>query len=151
MFTALILFSLTVPAEPQKEKEFSAEAKKELMKLEGKWNLVKFAAQGMESDVMDRKVSFVFKGTEVTLKSADKEKTETLRITAFDLSTDPKCIDLVEKREGRPDRTLEGIYKIDGDTLQIAHSVLNEGKNRPTSFEKPGERVFVWTLKRVKE
>jgi len=72
-------------------------------------------------------------------------------IAALDPTTDPKCIDFLEKREGRPDRTLEGVYKIDGDKLQIAFSVLKEGKNRPTSFEKPGDRAFVWTFKRVRE
>jgi uncharacterized protein (TIGR03067 family) len=57
----------------------------------------------------------------------------------------------LEKREGRPDQTLEGVYRIDGDTLQIALSILKEGKNRPTSFEKPGDRVLIWTFKRIKE
>ena len=87
----------------------------------------------------------------MTLTSADKPKTGTLLITALDTTTDPKCIDFLEKREGRPDRTLEGIYKIDGDTLQIAFSIPKEVKDRPTSFEKPGDRALVWTFKRVKE
>ena len=155
MFTALILFSLTAPAEPPKEKdrekEFSAEAKKELKKLEGKWRIVKLATADKESEAKDQEAYFVFKGAEVTLTSADKPKTETLHITALDTTTDPKCIDFLEKREGRPDRTLEGIYKIDGDTLQIAFSIPKEVKNRPTSFEKPGDRALVWTFKRVKE
>jgi uncharacterized protein (TIGR03067 family) len=155
MFTALILFSLTAPAEPPTEKEqpkeLSAEAKKELKQLDGKWRVVKLADANKESEVKDQEVYFVFKGTEVTLTSPDKEKTETLRITAIDTTTDPKCIDLLEKRAGRPDRTLEGVYKIDGDTLRLAFSVPKDGKNRPTSFEKPGDRAMVWTFKRVKE
>ncbi len=151
MFRMLILFTLVAQAEPPKEKdkELSAEAIKELKKLEGKWLVVKVAAEGKESEANDKDVHFVFKGTEVRLMSGDKG--ETLLITALDSTTDPKCIDFLEKREGRPDRTLEGVYKIDGDKLQIALSVLKEGKNRPTSFEKPGDRAFVWTFKRVKE
>src|SRR5207248_10118402 len=109
---------------------------------EGKWRVVKLATADKESEVKDQEAYFVFKGTEVTLTAADKAKTETLRITALDPTTDPKCIDLLEKREGRPDRTLEGVYKIDGDALQLAFSVPREGKNRPTSLEKPGDRVL---------
>ena len=153
MFTAFILFSLTISAEPpkekEKEKEFSAEAKKELKKLEGKWKVVKLADATKEAEAKDQELFFVFKGTEVKLTSG--EKSEMLHITAIDPTTDPKCIDFAEKREGKPERTLEGVYKIDGETLQIAFSVLKEGKNRPTSFEKPGDRAIVWTLKRVKE
>jgi uncharacterized protein (TIGR03067 family) len=149
MFTAFILFSMTVSAEPPKEKEFSVEAKKELQKLEGKWRVVKFADATKEAEAKDQELYFVFKGTELKLTSG--EKSETIHITAIDPTTDPKCIDLSEKRDGRPERILEGVYKIDGETLQIAFSVLKDGKNRPTSFEKPGDRTLVWTLKRVKE
>ena len=65
-FTALILFSLTAPAEPPKEKdrekEFSAEAKKELKKLEGKWRIVKLATADKESEAKDQEAYFVLKG-----------------------------------------------------------------------------------------
>jgi uncharacterized protein (TIGR03067 family) len=139
------------PKPGAEDKGLPAEAKKELKKLEGKWRVVKVANGNQEADVKDREVYFVFKGAEVTLTASDKEKTETLRVTAIDPATDPVCIDLLEKRAGRPDRTLEGVYKIDGDTLRLAFSVPREGKNRPTSFEKPGDRATVWTFKRVKE
>jgi hypothetical protein len=149
MFTALMLFSLTAPAEPPKEKEFSAEAKKELKKLEGKWRLLRIGDGDKESDFKDKEAYFVFKGTEITMTSGNK--TESLHVAALDPTTDPKCIDLLEKRQGKPDRTLEGVYGIDGDTLRIAHSLPNEGRNRPTSVEKPAGRAMIWTLKRVKE
>jgi uncharacterized protein (TIGR03067 family) len=155
MFTAIVLFSLTTAAEPPKEKEqpkekqFSAEAKKELKKLEGKWLAVKFAYDNKDLEVKDIEVFFTFKGTEVMLAAGDKS--EKLVITDLDPTTDPICIDFIEKRTGRPDRTLEGVFKIDGDKLQLAYSLPKDAKNRPTSFEKPGEQVTVWTFKRVKE
>jgi uncharacterized protein (TIGR03067 family) len=140
---------LTVPDGKVQGKEFSAEAKKELKKLEGKWRLVKAATGGKESDFKDKEAYFVFKGTEITLSSGTK--TETLHVTALDPSTALKCIDLTERREGRPERTLEGVYAIDGDTLRIAHAMPKDGKSRPTSVEKPDDQALVWTLTRVKE
>jgi uncharacterized protein (TIGR03067 family) len=149
MFTAVILFALTAPADTPKEKELSAEAKKELKKLEGKWRVVKLAGGGQEVEFKDREAFFVFDGADITISSGNK--TEKLRVATLDTTTDPRCVDLTEKREGRPDRTLEGVYKLDGDTLQIAHALPNVGKNRPTGFDKSTERAMVWTLTRVKE
>jgi uncharacterized protein (TIGR03067 family) len=149
MFIAMILFSLTALADPHKE--FSAEAKKELKKLEGKWKMVKSADAQKEFELKDEEMCFLFKDSDVTLTFSNSTKTEKLQVAAIDPATDPNCIDFLEKREGRPDRALEGVYKIDGDMLQIALSILKEGKNRPTSFEKPGDRVLIWTFKRVKE
>ena len=127
----------------------STEAKKELKKLEGKWRLVKAAGGGQESELKDKDVYFACKGTELTMTSGNR--VETYQIAAIDTTTDPKCVDLVEKRKGKPDRTLEGVYRIDGDTLQIAHELPGGGKSRPTSFEKSIDRGLVWTLTRVKE
>jgi uncharacterized protein (TIGR03067 family) len=148
----LLLGIAAVADEPKpgaKEKEFSAEAKKELKKLEGKWRLVKIAATDGEVEMKDKELYYVFKGTEVTQTFGDKMATS--RVDALDAATDPKCIDLTVTREGAPDRTLEAVYRIDGDTLQIAFSLAKEGKNRPTSVEKPSDLSFIWTFKRVKE
>ena len=147
----LLLLGVVAGAdEPRtKDKELPAEAKKELKKFEGKWRLVKAAGGGQESELKDKEVYFVFKGAELTITSGNR--VETCQIAAIDTTTDPKCIDLVEKRKGRPDRTLEGVYKIDGDTLQLAHELPGGGKSRPTSFEKSVERALVYTLKRVNE
>ncbi len=95
----------------------------------------------------------VFKGTELTLESSNSEKKETLKISAIDPTTDPKCIDLLETLSGnRGERTIEAIFKIDGDTLLFAMCILQEGKQRPVGFDKPTDpRIIVWTLKRVKK
>ena len=149
MLTAFVLLALAAPAEPPKAKELSAEAKKELKKLDGKWEIVKTADADKESDEKSE-IYLVFKGTEVTMSFKDQK--ETIRITAIDPTTDPKCIDFVEQLRDKSERTLEGVFKIDGDTLQLALTIPKDGKNRPTGFEKPTEkRTMVWTLKRVKE
>ena len=153
MLTAVVLFALAAPADPpkEKEKELPAEAKKELKKLEGKWRLVKAADANKESDVKESEaLDFTFKGAEMTMSFGDKS--ETLRVTAIDPTTNPKCIDFTEQRRDKTERTLEGVYKLDGDTLRIALAIPKDGKNRPTSFDKPTDpRTMVWTLKRVKE
>lgn len=152
MFTATIAVSLFVGADPPKEKELPEAAKKELKQLEGKWRVVKGANSTGEMDLDPKESEFfmVFKGGDVTFEF--REKKETIRITAIDPSTDPKCIDLLEKREGRPDRTLEGVFKIDGDKLLLALSFPKDVKQRPVSFDKPTDaRTLVYTLKRVKE
>jgi uncharacterized protein (TIGR03067 family) len=151
MLTAIVLLALAAPTDPpkEKEKELPAEAKKELKKLEGKWQIVKAGSAKGESDAKELELFCEIKGAELTFTKGDKK--ETLRVSAVDSTTDPKCIDLLEQRPGKPDRTLEGIYKIDGDTFVLAFSIPSDAKNRPTSFDKPGERTLVWTLKRVKE
>jgi len=53
MLTAIVLFALSAPADPpkEKEKELPAEAKKELKKLEGQMADVKAATNQGEGDV----------------------------------------------------------------------------------------------------
>ena len=156
MFAALVVFVLAAPVDPPKEKEKPKElpeaAKKELKKLEGKWKLLKAAdsTKEAEPDPKEPTILFVFKGNELTMEYGERK--EAIRITAIDPSTDPKCIDLAEKRRDDPERTIEGVYKIDGDTLQIALHIPKDAKQRPVGFEKPTDpRTMVWTLKRIKE
>ena len=152
MLTALLLLSLSAVADSPKEKgkELSAEAKKELKKLEGKWQMIKGATSNGEGDVKELEAFCVISGTELTFSRGDKK--ETIRVTAIDTTTDPKCIDLVEIRADKTERTLEGVFKLDGDTLLLAFAVPKGAKNRPTSFDKPTDPgTQVWTFKRVKE
>jgi uncharacterized protein (TIGR03067 family) len=154
MLPALLVLALSAPADPPKEKakekELSAETKKELKKLEGKWQMVKAATNQGEGDVKELEAFCVVSGSELTFSRGDKK--ETIRVTAIDTTTDPKCIDLTEVRADKTERILEGIFKIDGDTFQLAFAVPKDGKIRPTSFDKPTDaRTMVWTFKRVKE
>lgn len=156
MFAALITVALVAPAESPKEKqkELPKATKKELASLAGKWKLTKAVNSTTDGEVApkpnDPDMVFVFKGDELTMEFGDKK--ETVKIGAIDPKTDPKCIDLIEARRDQTERTLEGVYKIDKDTLRIALCVPKEGKQRPAGFDKPTDpRTMVWTLTRVKE
>jgi uncharacterized protein (TIGR03067 family) len=66
-----------------------------------------------------------------------------------DATKDPAEIDITESRAGRPDRTIVGVFKIDGDTMTLA---ISEAGDRPKAFESPaGSQVIVFTFKRVKK
>jgi uncharacterized protein (TIGR03067 family) len=152
MMTALVLLALSAPADPPegKAKELPAEAKKELRKLEGKWKLVRSASSEEEADLKGGEVFAVFDGDQMTLSAGSKK--DVLRVVAMDATTDPKCIDFVERKKDGTERTYEGVYKIDGGTFQLAFSVPKDGKMRPTSLAKPTDpRTLLWIFERVKE
>jgi uncharacterized protein (TIGR03067 family) len=134
-----------------KGKKFSAEAKKELKKLEGNWKLLKVAIRGEEAEFpVDSCITF--KDAEITTSFEYSEKiTVKDRIVALDPNTDPICLDLIEIRPGMADWALECVYKLDGDKLLLAISLTPGVKNRPPGFDKSTEGVMIWTLKRVKE
>ncbi len=144
-----VTLALAVPpaaADAAKTKGWTPAAKAELKALQGVWEVVK---AGDAADEPPKGFAFTFKGTEATMALGGKS--ESARVHAIDPTTDPKCIDLVETRPDKSERTLEGVYRIDGDTLRLAFSVSKEGKSRPTGFEKPTDpRTLVLTLKRVK-
>ena len=153
MLASFVALSLVVTpaADPPKEKkaELSAEAKKELKKLEGKWQLVKLVTKDQEVEPGDSEMVFAFEGDTLSVTVAGQK--ETVAVTALDATTDPKCIDLTRTRPGRPAQVSEGVYKLDGDTLTIANTPNGE-KLRPAGFDKPtDERVQVLTFKRVKK
>jgi uncharacterized protein (TIGR03067 family) len=154
MLAALTALSVAVAtADPPK---LSADAQKELKSLEGKWKVVKGASSKGEEELDPNKleVFLVFKGAELTMEAPKTEKTEKLKISALDPTTDPKCIDFLEPLSGgRGERTIEAVFKIDGDTLLLAmHTPRDNNKQRPTGFDKPTDpRTVVWTMQRVKK
>jgi len=148
MLAAIMLLTLSAPADPPK---LSEAAEKELKKLEGKWKAVKAVANGNEeTPMMDgADVVIEFKGRKLLLN--DKE---VLEVAALDPSTDPKILDvkaLVDMGGLRKDTVLEAIYKLDGDTLMLALH-MGEAKKRPDKFESEKDSgVVVVTLKREKK
>jgi len=154
LVAALVAVALATPpaaADAAKVKGWTAAAKAELKRLAGGWEVFKSVGTGKEEEAPNSGVLFTFKGSDITMSFGGKK--EQLRIGAIDPTTDPKCIDLIETRRDKTERVLEGVYRIDGDTLKLSFHVPEGGaKNRPTGFAKPTDpRTLVWTFNRVKE
>jgi uncharacterized protein (TIGR03067 family) len=109
--------------------------------LQGKWNVESFEFNGAPVDALIDAVR-EFKDGNYTLTPASGE---VFRGTVkLDSSKKPKQIDLELN-----DRTLKGIYEIDGDTLKIGYAL--EGDQRPTELvSKPDSGVVLVVHKRAK-
>jgi uncharacterized protein (TIGR03067 family) len=148
MFAAVVVVLAAAPADPPK---LSEAALKELKKLEGRWTFEKIAAKGTEREKP------LVEGEVIVLEIKDRRLTaagrEEYEIVALDPAADPKVFDLKTvpgdpKREGV---VVEGIYKLDGDTLVLALH-LGRDKNRPSGFDPSKDAAtMVWTLKREKK
>jgi uncharacterized protein (TIGR03067 family) len=117
----------------------------------GEWVGEKAMIGGMNLPVPDGGISFRFAGDgalSVTEGGRGKPEAGSYRV---DPKKNPAEIDLTppaDKKEG----TLQGIYKLDGDTLTLCFRRVTPGGARPTEFESPaGSDVIVMTLKRKKE
>jgi uncharacterized protein (TIGR03067 family) len=147
----LLLIAIVAGAdEPKpevKEKEFSAEAKKELKKLEGKWALKEGQRRGEKVEIGDNRPVLEINGTKWIFTGQEKGE-----FIAIFPETDPKCFDLKSVEKGRKGEVQEAIYKIDGDTLTVCiHE--GKGKQRPTRFEATAEQpdTILAVFERVKK
>jgi uncharacterized protein (TIGR03067 family) len=148
--SALVAVLMIVPFAPINAKDLSAEGKKELEKLQGKWKATKVVIDGNETEPqMD--------GSDVIIQFK-KEKfllagSELFDVTALDPSTTPKLLDfkaLQDMGDISKGTTYEGIYRLDGDTLEIA-LYIGEGSKRPGKLESPKDsKIIVATFKREK-
>jgi uncharacterized protein (TIGR03067 family) len=127
-FAMLVACSILLQSLP------AAAADAELDKLQGKWMVESFEYNGGPVAEMLGAIR-EFAGDKYTLtpKSGDTF-TGTLKI---DAAQTPKQIDLM-----LADRTLKGIYEVDGTTLKLAYTL--EGDARPTEFtSKPDSGVVL--------
>ncbi len=111
----------------------TALADDELTKLSGKWTVESFEFNGQPVAEMIAAVR-EFKGDQYTLTPKSGQTfSGTLKI---DATQTPKQIDLM-----LGDRTLRGIYEIDGTSLKLAYAL--EGDARPTAFESKADSGVV--------
>lgn len=126
-------------------KDAKDDVKAHLEKLAGTWKLEKEIRDGEERKKVED-IQLTFKGDKVTLSEDGKAMEATVKI---DPSTKPAEMDITLK-EGGKEETLQAIYELNGDTLQLAFN--KEGGVRPAKFESAaGSKVTVATLKRVKK
>jgi uncharacterized protein (TIGR03067 family) len=111
--------------------------------LQGGWKLVAVETDAGPADLPDARPALVIKGDKVLHGGQ-----EIARLSA-DPAADPKVIDL---KFDKPERTYEGVYSLDKDTLKVCVNGRSEGvKERPSGFTvdgHPGWRRL--TFERVK-
>jgi uncharacterized protein (TIGR03067 family) len=144
MYTVVLLAGGLLTAADAKD-----DVKKETEKLQGTWVTQKMEFNG--EDVGEKfKLSFVFKGDDVTVEGNDEVKKEYAKLKfKLDPSTTPRCVDITITAGTQKDAVIEGIYELKGDELRICAKI--GGKERPAKFESPaGETMVLMTLKREK-
>jgi uncharacterized protein (TIGR03067 family) len=113
--------------------------------LAGGWKLTSINYDGDNRDVPGDDGAFVkFKDGKLLIKDVEAFSYK------FDATTDPKIIDFTNLTEENKGQVLEGIYKVDGDTLTICLWSGMGTKSRPAIFEaKPGTGHVLVVLKRT--
>ncbi|HKB05256.1 MAG TPA: TIGR03067 domain-containing protein [Gemmataceae bacterium] len=117
----------------------------------GEWVGEKALAGGKELPVPDGGITFTFSADGgLTIKEGNRPKPEAGSYKA-NPKKDPPEIDLIPPPD-KKEPQLQGIYKLDGDTLTLCFSRGGPGGERPKNFESPeGSQVIVMTLKRAKK
>jgi uncharacterized protein (TIGR03067 family) len=120
---------------------------KELMKLEGKWILLKGENDGKTLTEEDMKDSLlVIVGNKHTVKVGDTKIVGTHKV---DPTGRPKTIDAMDTEGPFKDKTVLGIYEIQGDTFTVCFAP--PGKPRPLEFTtKSGKATIYHTWQRQK-
>jgi uncharacterized protein (TIGR03067 family) len=115
----------------------------------GEWAGEKAVRGGKERPVPDGGITFNFAADgKLTVKEgAGKSNDAAYKI---DAKKSPAEIDIIPP-EGKDEPTIQGIFKIEGDTLTICITG-GQGGERPTKFESPdGSRTMLMILKRAKK
>ena len=124
------------------------EAPKPDRRLVGRWQVVR-TFSGLTETTKDNpggEYEFMADGELVFRREGKKAEIAPGKVTTNPKAT-PAQIDLVIELTSEDRLTIQGIYKIEGDTLTLRSA--ERGQSRPESFEGPGKHVRV-VLKRVK-
>jgi uncharacterized protein (TIGR03067 family) len=132
--------------EQPKAKEKTKE-KGDLGALQGVWRMVSMEAGGMKiplEDLPGGSFRLIVAGDKISVITGGEEREEegTLKL---DEKAKPKHIDMAMKRE---QKTLEGIYKIDGNTLTICGGEPGRAQ-RPADFNSQDKNIFLIVLERT--
>jgi uncharacterized protein (TIGR03067 family) len=115
----------------------------------GEWIGEKAVRGGKERPVPEGGITFNFAADgKLTVKEGAREPKDGATYKV-DAKKSPAEIDIIPP-VGKDEPTIQGIFKIDGDTLTICITG-GQGGERPTKFESPeGSRTMLMILKRAK-
>jgi uncharacterized protein (TIGR03067 family) len=142
LLITLATLLVVLPARADTPKD--TETKKDGEKFQGKWTVASIEENSKPAPADElAKLEVTIKGDLFTVKIKDEGNKEmTIKL---DPTQKPRTIDLVPKNT--KDKTVLGIYKLDGDTLTICGT--EEKKERPTEFTA-GPGITTVVLKRAK-
>jgi uncharacterized protein (TIGR03067 family) len=125
-----------------------APEKKDLDLLQGKWKVVSVEHNGKTTPSKETaKWNLVVAGDKMTSRDGDQVMEES--ILRLDISVKPKAIDLKFTTGPDKDKTVRGIYQVEGDKLTICVGVPN--KDRPKEFRAPeGSDCTLFLFEKVK-
>jgi len=121
------------------------EAKSDLKKLQGDWEIVTWEQQGR---VLNMKATWSFDGEKYTLDQQNNLETGSIKI---DQTKKQPTMDLEIIGGNCAGKDQPGIYKLDGDTLTLCFAWPGDTE-RPTEFStNAANRHVLITLKRIKK
>jgi uncharacterized protein (TIGR03067 family) len=142
--TLSIVLGLTLLASA----EPTAEAKKELERLQGTWVMSALEVNGVA--VPEAKIqgtTLVIKGDKYIVQVKDTKHETTIEV---DPSKKPKAIDMYFPDGTNAPKLSKGVYELDGDTFTLCRHQM-PGEDRPTQIGSwPDTNLFVVTWKRQK-
>lgn len=146
MNACVLLFAMSmnlVGADGPSEKEIA----EELALLQGTWKIESVEIDGRQLDIAAFKdIVRIVEGNDITWKNKDQVIART-RIT-FDPTKQPKQMDSTFTEGDNVDKTMLGIYEINGDEFKICSAQFD--RVRPTEFASPpGSGVLIFKAKRV--
>ena len=122
--------------------------KKELARFQGTWKLV--SVETDQNKLTEDALQHFRLKIDGDKFSATEDKTTIHGTFKVDPTKKPKTIDIKMIDAEMKEKTMLGIYELEGDTYKLCGDMA--GKTRPTEFSvKPGSAYVLEVLKRVKE
>jgi uncharacterized protein (TIGR03067 family) len=140
----LVMFLATKPM------NFVQDAKKDVDKIQGTWAMAQIVRGGKtvsDKEATD-KAKVIFAGEKMTISGEGRERNFTFKLNE---DATPKSIDLTALDGTFKGETNPGIYRFEGETMQLCLPNVSS-KDRPKDFAAPeGSIVVLITLKREKK
>ena len=133
---------------PKPQADPVAAPQADLDKLQGSWQCVSWISNGLEGGRNPEVIRSSYDGNRLTLWNEDEEYRHSL--VTLDPGRTPKAMNVWDLDGPGADRTNQGIYELNGDTLKLC-LVLGSDEPRPKEFtSEPGSNHLLLTYKRRK-